>query len=77
MFIDGDDMVHVAEGTPDGGVCLMTLDGEIVGRWGDLGGHGLWIDSTGDVYFCRRMAFEFSKEFLFELVLSAFASWTP
>ena len=52
MFIDGNDVMHIAEGTPDGGVCVMTPGGEIVGRWGDLGGHGLWIDSRGDLYFC-------------------------
>ena len=52
MFIDGDGVMHIAEGTPDGGVCMMTSDGEVIGRWGDNGGHGLWIDSQGDVYFC-------------------------
>ena len=52
MFIDGDGVMHIAEGAPDGGVCIMTSDGEVIGRWGDNGGHGLWIDSQGDLYFC-------------------------
>ena len=52
LFIDGDDVIHIAEWEPEGGVCVMTPDGNVIGRWGDLGGHGLWIDSRGDLYFC-------------------------
>ena len=31
------------------GVAIFTLDGEGMGKWGD-GGHGLCIDSRGDMY---------------------------
>ena len=63
MFIDADGVMHIAEGAPDGGVCLITSDGEVIGRWGDNGGHGLWIDSQGDVYFCMLNSGERLRKF--------------
>ena len=57
LFIDGDGVIHVAEAEQR--ICLMTPNGEVIGRWGEKGHapgqfpvypHGLWIDSHGDVY---------------------------
>jgi hypothetical protein len=43
----------------------MTLDGEVIGRWGEKGDapgqfsdspHGIWIDSKGDIYVSEVVA---------------------
>lgn len=63
LFIDSDNMVHIAEGHQS--ICIMTLDGEIIGRWGEKGTnpgqfsdspHGIWIDSNGDIYVSEVIA---------------------
>ena len=55
--IDEDDVMHIAEGM--GGILIVKLDGEVLGRWGEKGDnpgdwrgapHGLWLDSRGDMY---------------------------
>ena len=55
--IDDNDVMHIAEGAQ--GILITTLEGEIIGRWGEKGNspgqfsgapHGLWIDSHGDLY---------------------------
>jgi streptogramin lyase len=59
IFIDQDDVVYVAE--LDQRVSLLTLEGELIARWGsgqrlDQPGeflgcpHGIWADSRGDLY---------------------------
>ena len=63
MFIDGDGIIHIAEGSSDGGICVVTSDGKVIGRWGDNGGHGLWIDSQGDLYFCMLNGGERLRKF--------------
>ena len=40
LVIDNDGVIHIAEGMPEGGVCLMTSEGELIGRWGDTEGTG-------------------------------------
>ena len=56
--IDENDVMHIAEGS-GGGILLVKLDGEVIGRWGEKGDapgqwtgapHGLWLDSHGDMY---------------------------
>ena len=56
--IDEDDVMHIAEGN-GGGILVIKLDGEVIGRWGEKGDapgqwtgypHGLWLDSRGDMY---------------------------
>jgi DNA-binding beta-propeller fold protein YncE len=63
LFIGSDDIIHIAEGGQR--VTIMTLEGEIVERWGEKGTapgqfsdspHGLWVDSTGDVYISEVVA---------------------
>ena len=58
-FIDENDVMHSASG---GQVYLNTLDGKLIGSWGERGPekwqftggpHGLWIDSNGDVYVAQ------------------------
>ena len=58
--IDGDGVMHVATG--HGPIILKTLDGEMVGSWGERGEdagrfsgypHGIWVDSQGDVYVAQ------------------------
>ena len=58
-FIDENDVMHSASG---GQVYLNTLDGQLIGSWGERGPekwqftggpHGLWIDSNGDVYVAQ------------------------
>jgi len=55
--IDENNVMHIAEGLT--GMLLMTLDGEVIGRWGEKGTgpgqflgalHGLWFDNHGDLY---------------------------
>jgi DNA-binding beta-propeller fold protein YncE len=57
LFIDPAEMVFVAEGKPR--ITRMTLDGEILDRWGERGDapgqfaaspHACWLDSRGDLY---------------------------
>jgi len=57
LFIDADDVIHIAEGGQR--ITIMTLEGEVIGRWGEKGTapgqfsdspHGIWIDSHGDLY---------------------------
>ena len=49
LVIDDEDIIHMAEGK---GVLVMTLEGERIGHWEAGGGHGMWIDSRGDLYWC-------------------------
>ena len=55
--IAADGLLHIATGHE--GIHVMTLDGELVGKWNQRGDgpgqfrgypHGIWIDSAGDVY---------------------------
>ena len=57
LFIDPDDVIHIAEGGQR--ITVMTLEGELITRWGEKGTepgqfsdspHGIWIDSHGDIY---------------------------
>ncbi len=57
MVVTPDEEVIVAEGT--GGIAVLSLDGELLCRWGEKGDrpgqfaaspHSLWIDSRGDLY---------------------------
>ena len=53
-----DDIVHVIESGPEGGVSLWDLDQNLVTRWRSnepevgsiLGGHGICVDSHGSIY---------------------------
>ena len=53
-----DDIVHVIESGPEGGVSLWDLDQNLVTRWRSnepeagsiLGGHGICVDSQGSIY---------------------------
>ena len=63
LFIDSDNVIHIAEARQN--ICIMTLDGEIIGRWGEKGTapgqfsdspHGIWIDSKGDIYVSEVIA---------------------
>ena len=63
LFIDPDNIIHIAEARQS--ICIMTLDGEIIGRWGVKGTgpgqfsdspHGIWIDSNGDIYVSEVIA---------------------
>ena len=51
----------------------MTLDGEIITRWGEKGEragqfsnspHGLWVDSHGDVYISEVIAEKRFQKFI-------------
>ena len=55
--LDDDDMLHIATGHD--GIHVMTLEGELVGKWNKNGKgpgqfrgfpHGIWIDREGSVY---------------------------
>lgn len=57
IYIDWHDILYIAEGRPC--VTIMTLDGEILSRWGERGDepgqfaaspHGIWMDSQGALY---------------------------
>jgi DNA-binding beta-propeller fold protein YncE len=57
LFIDNDDVIHIAEGGQR--ITVMSLDGAIITRWGENGTapgqfsdspHGIWIDSHGALY---------------------------
>jgi sugar lactone lactonase YvrE len=63
LFIDSDDVIHIAEGGQR--ITVMTLDGEIITQWGEKGEqpgqfsnspHGIWVDSHGDVYISEVIA---------------------
>lgn len=63
LFIDSDNIIHIAEARQS--ICIITLDGEIIGRWGEKGNapgqfsdspHGIWIDSNGDIYVSEVIA---------------------
>ena len=53
-----DDIVHVIESGPDGGVSLWDLDQNLITRWRSnepeadsiVGGHGICVDSQGSIY---------------------------
>lgn len=58
--IDRDGVMHIATGP--GQIILKSLDGETVGIWGERGEaagqfdgypHGIWLDSSGDVYVAQ------------------------
>lgn len=57
LYIAPDDTIFMAEG--GGRITIMTLDGEILSRWGEKGDapgqfaaspHSCWVDSRGDLY---------------------------
>ncbi len=61
-FIDDNDVMHVPG---SGGIHLLGLNGEQIGRWGEKGSepwqfrggpHGLWIDSHSDIYVAQVSA---------------------
>jgi DNA-binding beta-propeller fold protein YncE len=57
-----DDVMYIAEGGVAAGaegVLIMKLNGEVIGRWGEIGDrpgqwrgapHGIWVDCFGDLY---------------------------
>jgi len=53
-----DDVIHVIESGPEGGVSLWDLDHNLITRWGSndpeegliLAGHGICVDSEGSIY---------------------------
>jgi streptogramin lyase len=71
LFIDSDDIIHIAEGGQR--ITVMTLDGEIITRWGEKGEragqfsnspHGIWVDSHGDVYISEVIAEKRFQKFI-------------
>ncbi len=63
IFIDANDTVYIAEGGQR--ISIMTLDGEVLARWGEKGNapgqfsdspHGIWVDSQGSIYVSEVVA---------------------
>ena len=55
LYVDKSDIAYVAEHN-GGNVSIMTLDGELLARWGSpdyRSMHGLWVDSHGDLYVAQ------------------------
>ena len=60
IFIDSNDVCFLAEAEKR--ISIMTLQGETLAQWGEDGNapgqikdapHGIWVDSTGDIYMCE------------------------
>jgi DNA-binding beta-propeller fold protein YncE len=53
FYVDDDDVVYIPEHN-GGRISILTLDGELVARWGDgpvnRSCHGIWVDSRSDLY---------------------------
>ncbi len=68
--LDSEGVMHIVGA---GGVELRTLDGELVGRWGEKGEgpghftfspHGVWIDRHGDLYVAEVGGFNRLQKFV-------------
>lgn len=55
-----DEIIYLAEADQE--ISIMTLDGEVLARWGSKGTaddeftdspHGIWVDSHGNIYVCE------------------------
>ena len=56
IYIDGDDIVYVAE--LDAFIVILTIDGKLLSRLAgptDSGAHALWVDSRGDLYINQNL----------------------
>ena len=60
LFIDGDDVVYLAEAPRR--ISIADLEGKVITQWGEEGSapgqmvdhpHGIWVDSRGDIYMCE------------------------
>ncbi len=55
LYVDDDDIVYIAEHN-GGDTSIVTLDGELLARWGDpvhRSTHGVWVDSHKDLYVAQ------------------------
>ena len=71
LYLAPDGTLYLAEG--GGRVTIMTLDGEIVSRWGERGDapgqfaaspHCCWVDSRGDLYVGEVIAHDRFQKFV-------------
>jgi len=48
IYMDAQDLVYVSDLKPT--VTIMSKQGQVIARWDSPMGHGLWVDSLGDIY---------------------------
>jgi sugar lactone lactonase YvrE len=71
LYIDPNNIIFIAEGGRR--VTIMTLDAEILSRWGEHGDepgqfsaspHSCWVDSRGDIYIGEVVAHDRFQKFI-------------
>lgn len=48
IYMDAQDIVYISDLKP--AVTIMNKQGHVIARWDSPMGHGLWVDSVGDIY---------------------------
>lgn len=48
IYMDAQDIVYISDLKPT--VTVMNKQGHVIARWDSPMGHGLWVDSKGDIY---------------------------
>lgn len=59
IYIDAQDIVYVSDLKP--AVSIMDKRGNVIARWDSPMGHGLWVDSVGDIYLADVMGKKVTK----------------
>jgi DNA-binding beta-propeller fold protein YncE len=48
IYMDAQDIVYISDLKP--AITVMNKQGHVIARWDSPMGHGLWVDSVGDIY---------------------------
>jgi DNA-binding beta-propeller fold protein YncE len=59
IYIDAQDVVYVSDLKPT--VTIMNKRGAVIARWDSPMGHGLWVDSVGDIYLADVLGRSITK----------------
>ncbi|MGE0824336.1 MAG: peptidyl-alpha-hydroxyglycine alpha-amidating lyase family protein [Candidatus Binatia bacterium] len=59
IYMDGSNIVYVSDLKPT--VTVMNTQGHVIARWDSPMGHGLWVDSRGDIYLADVLGKSITK----------------
>jgi DNA-binding beta-propeller fold protein YncE len=59
IYIDAENIVYVSDLKPT--VTVMSTQGQVIARWDSPMGHGLWVDSRGDIYLADVLGKSITK----------------
>lgn len=59
IYMDAENVVYVSDLKPT--VTVMSTQGQVIARWDSPMGHGLWVDSRGDIYLADVLGKSITK----------------